>query len=126
MRLNQILLGQRMRRLPLTDIAAPPQRSVPITPLVEIVVDEDLTAEAAARLHSRLADALRMRPAQLVVDLSGCGYADALAIDILLNAHRRAYQTGGRLTLRSPSPRVERLLHLARVHQVFHVVTLAS
>lgn len=97
-----------------------------VTSLVEIVVDEDLTAEAAARLNSRLADALRMRPAQLVVDLSRCGYADALAIDVLLNAHRRAYQIGGRLTLRCPSPRVQRLLHVARVHQVFHVVSMAT
>ena len=97
-----------------------------LTSLVEIVVDEDLTTEAAARLNSRLVDALRLRPAQLVVDLSGCGYADALAIDVLLNAHRRAYQNGGRLTLRSPSPRVERLLQLARVHQVFHMVTMAG
>jgi anti-anti-sigma factor len=97
-----------------------------VTSLVEIVVEEDLTAEAADRLHSRLADALRMRPAQLVVDLSQCGYADALAIDVLLNAHRQAYQTGGRLTLRGPSQRVERMLRLARVHQVFHVVALAG
>jgi anti-anti-sigma factor len=97
-----------------------------VTSLVEIVVDEDLTAEAAARLNSRIADALRLRPAQLVVDLSRCGYADALAIDVLLNAHRSTYQNGGRLTLRCPSPRVQRLLHLARVHQVFHVVSLAG
>jgi Anti-anti-sigma regulatory factor (antagonist of anti-sigma factor) len=110
----------------LTETAPPTPRESSVTALVEIVVDEDLTAEAAARLSSRLADALRMRPAQLVVDLSRCGYADALAIDVLLNAHRRAYQLGGRLTLRCPSPRVQRLLHLARVHQVFHVVSLAS
>jgi anti-anti-sigma factor len=95
-----------------------------VTSLVEIVVEEDLTAEAANRLHSRLADALRMSPAQLVVDLRGCGYADALAIDVLLNAHRQAYQAGARLTLRGPSPRVQRLLRLARVHQVFHVVAM--
>ncbi len=110
----------------MTDIAPPTERPASVTPFVEIVVDEDLTAEAAGRLNSRLADALRLRPAQLVVDLSCCGYADALAINILLNAHRRAYQLGGRLTLRSPSPRVQRLLHLARVHQVFHVVSMAK
>lgn len=110
----------------MTEIAPPTPRESSVTALVEIVVDEDLTAEAAARLSSRLADALRMRPAQLVVDLSRCDYADALAIDVLLNAHRQAYQHGGRLTLRCPSPRVQRLLHVARVHQVFHVVSLAS
>ncbi|HEY7224749.1 MAG TPA: STAS domain-containing protein [Micromonosporaceae bacterium] len=105
----------------MTDIASSIDRPS-VTSLVEIVVDEDLTAEAAVRLHGRLADAWRLRPAQLVVDLSGCGYADALAIDVLLNAHRQAYQAGGRLTLRSPSERVLRLLHLARVHHVFHIV----
>jgi anti-anti-sigma factor len=109
----------------LTDIATPSAEQS-LTSLVEIVVDEDLTTEAAARLGSRLSDALRLRPAQLVVDLSGCGYADALAIDVLLNAHRRAYQHGGQLTLRSPSPRVARLLRLSRVHQVFHMVTMAG
>ena len=109
----------------MTDIMHNPQ-SPSVTSLVEIVVEEDLTAEAAARLHGRLVDALRLRPAQLVVDLSGCDYADALAIDVLLNAHRRAYQLGGRLTLRSPSPRVQRLLQLARVNRVFHVVSLAN
>jgi anti-anti-sigma factor len=110
----------------LTETAPPTTQEPSATALVEIVVDEDLTAEAAARLSSRLADALRLRPAQLVVDLSRCGYADALAIDVLLNAHRQAYQLGGRLTLRCPSPRVQRLLHVARVHQVFHVVSPAD
>ena len=110
----------------MTETALSTERESSVTSLVEIVVDEDLSAEAAARLHSRLADALRLRPAQLVVDLSRCGYADALAIDVLLNAHRQAFQLGGRLTLRCPSPRVQRLLHVARVHQVFHVVSLAG
>jgi len=126
MRLPEIRRKSAHQEDRVTDTVPTTDRSPSVTSLVEIVVDEDLTAEAAARLHSRLADALRMRPAQLVVDLSGCGYADALAIDVLLNAHRQAYQHGGRLTLRGLSPRVERLLHLARVHQVFHVVALAG
>jgi anti-sigma B factor antagonist len=109
-----------------TDPEAPIDQVPSVTSLVEIVVDEDLTTEAASRLNSRLADALRLRPAQLVVDLSRCGYADALAIDVLLNAHRQAYRLGGRLTLRGVSQSVERLLHLTRVHQVFHVVALAG
>jgi anti-anti-sigma factor len=112
---------------PMSGVAPLPDTGEPsVTSLVEIVVDEDLTAEAAARLNGRLADALRLRPAHLVVDLSRCGYADALAIDVLLNAHRRTWQFGGRLTLRSPSPRVQRMLQLARVHNVFHVVCVTG
>ena len=96
------------------------------TPLVEIVVDEDLTRQAAVRLNMLLTDALDLRPAQLVVDLAACTYADALAVDVLLAAHRRAWSIGGRLTLRSPSPRVQRLLRLARVDQVFNVIPPAA
>ena len=94
------------------------------TPLVEIIVNEDLTASAATKLQTLLSDALDLRPAQLVVDLSGCSYADALAVDVLLDAHRTAWRAGGRLTLRAPTPRVQRLLQLAHVDQVFNV-TLA-
>lgn len=96
------------------------------TALVEVIVEEDLTAEAAHRLDGRLFDALQLRPAQLIVDLALCGYADARAIDVLLNAHRRAWRHGGRLTLRSPSPRFQRLLQLARLEQVFHIVNPIS
>lgn len=96
------------------------------TPLVEIIVAEDLTATAAVRLGMLLRDAIEMRPAQLVVDLSGCGYADAIAVQILLDAHRRIWHIGGRLTLRAPSARMQRLLRLAHLDRVFHVTTAPS
>jgi anti-anti-sigma factor len=97
----------------------------PATPLVEIVVGEDLTATATTKLDRLLNDALDLRPDHLIVDLAGCSYADALAVDVLLNAHRRIWDLGGRLTLRSPTPRLQRLLQLAHVDQVFHVTPAA-
>lgn len=103
-----------------------PEPSASPTALVEIIVDEDLTANAVTRLHMLLGDALEMRPAQLVVDLANCTYADARAVDVLLNAHRRAWHLGGRLTLRAPSERVQRLLRLARVDQVFHMTLVPA
>jgi anti-anti-sigma factor len=106
--------------------AAASAEPAPVTSLVEIIVDEELTAEAVRRLDGKLGDALRLHPTHLVVDLTRCGYADAMAIDVLLHAHRRIWQVGGRLTLRGPSPRVQRMLELARVQQVFHVVPVAS
>ena len=96
------------------------------TPLVEIVVTEELTAPAAARLHTLLSDALALRPVELVVDLSACPWADALAVDILLNAHRRAYQLGSHLVLRAPSERLRRVLTLARLDHVFDINSTPS
>jgi anti-anti-sigma regulatory factor len=40
---------------------------------------------------------------------------------VLLGAHRDMIRGGGRLVLRAPSPRVLRILRLARVEQVFDV-----
>lgn len=91
------------------------------TPLVEIVVTEELTAPASARLHTLLADALTLRPAVLVVDLAACPRADALAVDVLLNAHRRAFHLGSRLVLRAPSERLRRVLALAHLDHVFDI-----
>lgn len=92
------------------------------TQLVEVLVTESLDAQAIARLESLLDEALAMRPTHLVVDLSNCPFADAAAIGTLVEAHRRAWQAGGRLTLRSPSARLRRILELSRVDHVLHVI----
>lgn len=92
------------------------------TPLVEVVVTYGLQGRASARLHELLIDAMALRPARLVVDLTECDSLDAGAVDMLLDAHRRMWNAGGRLTLRSPSQRLLRILTLARVEQVFDIV----
>jgi anti-anti-sigma factor len=102
------------------------ERSTAATPLVEIIVDEDLTRAAAASLHLLLTDALELRPQQLVVDLTACHYADAFAVDVLLTAHRHAWAVGSRLTLRGPSPRMRRLLELTHTDRVFNVTPVPS
>jgi anti-anti-sigma factor len=91
------------------------------TPLVEIVVTEELTAPAAARLHALLVDALALRPLEVIVDLGSCPRADALAVDVLLNAHRRAIHLGSRVVLRAPSQRLRRVLHLGNLDHVFNI-----
>ena len=89
------------------------------TPLVEIVVTDELDATTVPRLSDRLEDALRMRPERLVVDLAGCGFADATALTLLLDVHRRARRQGGALVLRAPSARVLRAITLTGLQHVF-------
>jgi anti-anti-sigma factor len=91
-------------------------------PLIEVVITEALDAQTAERLRRLLAEALELRPGQLVVDLTDCPFLDATAVSVLLDAHREAWHTGGRLTLRSPSPRLRWLLDLAHAHGVFDIV----
>ena len=92
------------------------------TPLVEIVVAEDLDARATARLRSLMSDALALQPDNLIVDLDQCSIITAETVQILLEAHRRTWQAGGRFALRSPSPRVRRILELAKADRVLRIV----
>ncbi|WP_327004116.1 STAS domain-containing protein [Dactylosporangium sp. NBC_01737] len=94
----------------------------PGTPLVEIMVTEELDAGSEPRVRALLEDALTMHPEQLIIDLSGCPFIDATAIGMLLDIHRQVWTSGGRLTLRAPSPRVRRTLQIAHVNHVLRMV----
>jgi anti-anti-sigma factor len=91
------------------------------TPLIELVITEPLDSRGAGRLHRLLAEALDLVPDRVVVDLSDCSFVDAAAVNVLLDAHRKAWRSGGRLTLRCPSPRLRRLFELAHVSDVFDI-----
>ena len=98
----------------MTIIDARPREAV-----VTIEVAGDLDLGSVARVRERLHDALSLRPAQLVVDLSRCDFVDASALTMLLDVHRRAWRGGGVLTLKGCSPRVLRLLSLTGLRRVF-------
>lgn len=89
----------------------------PAEVVVEVVGDLDLSS--VARVRETLHDALSVRPGRLVVDLERCAFVDASALAMLLDVHRRAWRSGGVLTLRSCSPRVLRLLSLTGLRRVF-------
>ena len=95
----------------------------PAVVTVEVVGDLDLGS--VARVRETLHDALSVKPARLVVDLERCGFVDASALAMLLDAHRRAWRHGGVLTLRGCSPRVLRLLSLTGLRRVFELENCA-
>jgi anti-anti-sigma factor len=100
-----------------------PIAQTPAMRFVEVLVTDPLDTGAAPRLRALLDDAAALRPADLVVDMTACVYVDAAGIGVLLEAHRRVWRDGGRLTLRGVSPKVARTLQLARVDRVLTVAT---
>ena len=80
-----------------------------------------LDLATVARVRESVEQALRSRPARLVVDLTECPFVDASALAMLLEAHRRMCRSGGVLTLRGSSPRVLRLLSLTGLRRVFEL-----
>ncbi|MGC9670584.1 STAS domain-containing protein [Planosporangium sp. 12N6] len=90
-------------------------------PVIVVTVDGALNVAAVRGLGAVVDRALAQRPQRLVIDLSDCTFLDASAIEVLVDAHRRVWRAGGLLTLRHPSPRVRRLLEIARVGHVLHI-----
>ncbi|WP_320068515.1 STAS domain-containing protein [Micromonospora sp. RTGN7] len=90
-------------------------------PLVEVTVTEfDLAClSTTGAVFDQL---LALRPAQVVVDLSGCRHVDAAAIGLLLDVHRRLTRADAELTVRDPNPRIWRILRSARLDQVLPIV----
>jgi len=93
--------------------------TLPRPAVVEVVVEGELDVSSVGRVRETLHDALSIRPARLVVDLTDCPFVDACALTMLLDVHRRAWRAGGVLTLRGCSPRVLRLLSLTGLRRVF-------
>lgn len=103
---------------------APRSPSAPELRVVTVRGDLDLATVEPVR--ARLEHALDARPDQLVVDLSGCGFIDATALGMLLEAHRCCVRRGARLTLAGCTPRVERLLSLTGLRGVFELAPAAQ
>jgi anti-sigma B factor antagonist len=98
----------------------PPSTQTRTTPLLEIRVSEPLDARTAVSVGGLFEDAVALRPAHLIVDLAECEYLDATGIALLVDTHRRIWQDGGRMTLSGLSPRLHRILEIARVDRVLH------
>jgi anti-anti-sigma factor len=90
---------------------------------LEIRITTPLSAATADDIGGLLDNAVTLRPAHLIIDLTDCEYLDATGIGLLLDIHRRTWQSGGRLSLRGMSPRLRRILKLARVDRVLHTAT---
>lgn len=54
-------------------------------------------------------------PDACVVDLAGVSFIDSSGLRVIVAAHTQRRERGGGLTLRAPSPSVERLLEISGV-----------
>ena len=106
----------------MTTVADSARRPARRTPLVEVIVGQELEGPGLQRLRLLLDDALGLHPAELVVDLAGSRRLDVNALHVLLDAHARVLRAGGLLSLRSVSEAHTRSMALAGLRSVFHVV----
>ncbi len=71
----------------------------------------ELDTHTAHQLSDRLDEVGDATP--LVLDLSGVSFISSAGLSVILNVQRRLRGAGGALTLRSPTPAVDRLVQLS-------------
>jgi anti-sigma B factor antagonist len=80
-----------------------------------------ITVSNANEMRRTLADALRLQPKELTVDLSSVNYMDTSGLATLMEALRSARQQGTRLVLGSIQAQPRYLLKATDLDQVFGV-----
>lgn len=90
-------------------------------PVIELRVAESFTGAGLPSIREAVAEVLAVSPEVVTLDLSDCPAVDAAGIAYLLDLHRRMRRDGGRLELRNPTPRVQRVLQHVRLDRILPV-----
>ncbi|MEU8587473.1 STAS domain-containing protein [Streptomyces sp. NPDC048664] len=86
---------------------------------VVVRVSGALDVDCEQLLHQTLSGALDRTKRVLELDLSGVGFCDCSALNVLLRMHSRAGSVSKAVTLTAVSPAVERLLALTNTLSLF-------
>ncbi len=78
----------------------------------------EIDAATSAKLRSALVECVD-RDRDVVVDLAGVRFIDSSGLGVLVGALRRATTAGRRLSLRSPTPSLQRVLDMTGLTGVF-------
>lgn len=79
----------------------------------------ELDHHAADDVRRELDNAFsRKRGARVVLDMSKLTFMDSSGIGVVLGRYKKVKEAGGRLTVRDPSAKTDRLLRLAGIYTV--------
>jgi anti-anti-sigma factor len=81
----------------------------------------ELDHATAPELRDPLESAIDSGARAILVDLSDCSFIDSTGLSVLVHAHTRLVDDGGRLEICCPDPQVRRLLQITGVDRAFGV-----
>lgn len=84
-----------------------------------LAVEGDIDVHTAEELRRVVAESESSTP--LTINLSQVSFMDSTGLGVLIGALTRSRETGSRLVLEAPSPRVNRLLSLTGIADQFEI-----
>ena len=91
-----------------------------------VSVRGDLEFGTASVLHSTLIDLTHQGCNPLVLDLSELEFIDSTGLSLLVQAHQRIASDGHTFVLRNPTIRVQRVLEISGLAELFTIEPAAS
>jgi anti-sigma B factor antagonist len=86
--------------------------------IAAVTVEGEVDMATGEQLRKCLDDALEKNAAQLVVDLTKCGFLDSTGISVLIKTHRR---TTASLHIIVPNEHVRRVLTISSLDSIFTI-----
>ena len=83
--------------------------------------EEWLDASNSGELRGIILDLLEAEGQRLIMDLSAVRFIDSSGLGTLLNSRKDAYQCSGSIVLTGLQPRVQSMLELTRLNQIFDI-----
>jgi anti-sigma B factor antagonist len=83
---------------------------------------QELGAENCQAFRDRVYSALPLECRNIVVDLSRTDYVDSCGLGALISLRKMASSRKGKVRLLNPTPRVQLLFEVTRMHRLFEIV----
>ena len=83
---------------------------------------KELSAANANVFRDQVRGALAERLKNIDADMSQCMFLDSCGLGALISLHKTACTRGGAVRLLNPTPPVQQILELTRLHRVFEIV----
>jgi len=79
--------------------------------------------DATEDFHKAIRDAIESGATRFILDFANLDYVDSAGLSALVGAHVAACRVGGSIQLANVPPRIQNLLSVSRLFQVFQLVT---
>jgi anti-sigma B factor antagonist len=94
--------------------------------VLQVTGPGELNASNATPFREQVRSALRAEHSQIDLDFSGTRFVDSSGLGALISLHKTMCSRQGRVRVVNPTPQVQQILELTRMHRLFEIVTQAN
>jgi anti-sigma B factor antagonist len=93
------------------------------SPVLRVTGPDELNAANATPFRDQVRSALRDEHSQIDLDFSTTRFVDSSGLGALISLHKAMCGRQGRVRVVNPTPQVQQILELTRMHRLFEIVT---